>query len=174
MEWKTQFYTLLLKCVWKLPTLLHTYYQVQKMQITRVFLDIKKLYCWSGFENYQHWCTHITKSKVCKLPGLFRQKKKDSFTESSENYHDGKLLFIMQYSTNLPGQIAGARAISANNSLPASGGTNAHSAGTNASTWARSLGEQTISEPATPESGGIDADMEGSNMEAYSTPKPPL
>ena len=79
----------------------------------------------------------------------------------------------MQYSTNLPGQIAGARAISANNSLP-SGGTNAHSAGTNASIGAGSLGEQTISEPATPESAGIDADMEGSNMEAYSTPKPPL
>ena len=55
-----------------------------------------------------------------------------------------------------------------------SGGTSAYSAGTNASTGARSLGEQTISEPATPESAGIDADMEGSNMEAYSTPKPPL
>ena len=55
-----------------------------------------------------------------------------------------------------------------------SGGTNAHSAGTNASTGAGSLGEQTISEPPTPESAGIDVDMEGNNMEAYSTRKPPL
>nr|XP_045088769.1 protein FAR1-RELATED SEQUENCE 5-like [Aegilops tauschii subsp. strangulata] len=109
----------------------------------------------------------------CKLPGFFRQKECFTVEVGLKITNIGAFIIPGSEYANYQGQIAGARAISANNSLP-SGGTSAHSAGTNASTGAGSLGEQTISEPATPESAGINADMEGSNMEAYSTPKTPL